>query len=510
MSRARPLLALACASLLGCQAILGLDEGKDRQTTSTTSSSSSTTTSSTSSTSSTTGGAGGAGGTGTTTTTGAGGMGGATTSTTGAGGGTTTTTTGSGGAGGTSSTSTTGAGGMGGATTSTTGAGGAAPSCADGLKNGGETDIDCGGGCPQACALGKACGAGVDCQSGDCFAGACGAVLLLAGGNAASVLGGELRPNGTWTTSVLGGATTFGPALAITSGSKGVGLIRENGTAALRAVTWSAGQWSAFSDVGPLVTTREQPSISAAGAGARAAFHGDNFKHYHASWNGLVWSPEAEAVGEGADQSAGPSPPQIAASPAFPAGAEATVVFIANAVNKPFARNRVAGAWAASQMVDGSATNFNLAPDVVAMTAGPELMMVWMRSDDQVLYSTRSNGVWSAGAVVPSAFTASRASLAALPGGGAILAFQGTDNFLYYALYAAGAWGAVLPFSAPNVPLAGSPSVTHGIGGATAEIAFAKSTDNIVYHARYIGGSWTVPVVVGGSNMSRVALASAP
>ena len=58
--------------------------------------------------------------------------------------------------------------------------------------------------------------------------------------------------------------------------------------------------------------------------------------------------------------------------------------------------------------------------------------------------------------------------------------------------------------------VASSPAVTHGVGGAVAEIAFAKSSDNIVYHARYLGGSWTVPVVVGGSNMSRVAIASAP
>jgi hypothetical protein len=385
-----------------------------------------------------------------------------------------------------------------------------APSCADGLKNGNETDVDCGGGCPNGCALGMSCTASVDCQTGDCFAGACGAVLLLAGGNAASVLGGELHPNGSWAINSLADATTFGPALAITSAGQGVGLIRASITGDLRAVTWSAGAWGAFNNVGPAVTTREQPSLSAAGAGARAAFHGDNFKHYFASWNGLVWNVQAETIGLGADQSVGPSPPQLASSPAFPAGAEATVAFIANGVNKPFARNRVAGAWDAAQMVDGAVTNFNLAPELVTLTAGPELMLVWMRSDNQVLYSTRSNGVWSAGAPVPSAFTAARVSLAALPGGGAILAFQGTDNFLYYTLYAAGAWGAVFPFSAPNVPLAGSPAVTHGVGGAVAEIAFARSSDNIVYHARYLGASWTVPVVVGGSNMSRVAIASAP
>ena len=43
----------------------------------------------------------------------------------------------------------------------------AAPSCTDGVKNGTETDIDCGGSCPD-CANGKGCLAGSDCQSGVC------------------------------------------------------------------------------------------------------------------------------------------------------------------------------------------------------------------------------------------------------------------------------------------------------------------------------------------------------
>jgi hypothetical protein len=42
-----------------------------------------------------------------------------------------------------------------------------APTCRDGARNGGETDMDCGGGCP-GCALGRACETGLDCQSGAC------------------------------------------------------------------------------------------------------------------------------------------------------------------------------------------------------------------------------------------------------------------------------------------------------------------------------------------------------
>ncbi len=41
--------------------------------------------------------------------------------------------------------------------------------CKDGLKNGTETDVDCGGSCPK-CASGKSCGAAADCASGYCNA----------------------------------------------------------------------------------------------------------------------------------------------------------------------------------------------------------------------------------------------------------------------------------------------------------------------------------------------------
>lgn len=44
--------------------------------------------------------------------------------------------------------------------------------CRDRVRDGFETDVDCGGTC-QACAAGKACGVAADCQSGGCDAGLC-------------------------------------------------------------------------------------------------------------------------------------------------------------------------------------------------------------------------------------------------------------------------------------------------------------------------------------------------
>jgi plastocyanin len=57
----------------------------------------------------------------------------------------------------------------GGATTGDAGPG----SCTDGLHNGAETDVDCGGGICPPCALTQACGGPTDCSSGVCNAGQC-------------------------------------------------------------------------------------------------------------------------------------------------------------------------------------------------------------------------------------------------------------------------------------------------------------------------------------------------
>ena len=50
-----------------------------------------------------------------------------------------------------------------------------AASCTDQVKNGAETDVDCGGGTCPKCANKKQCGAATDCASGVCSAGLCAA-----------------------------------------------------------------------------------------------------------------------------------------------------------------------------------------------------------------------------------------------------------------------------------------------------------------------------------------------
>ncbi len=49
----------------------------------------------------------------------------------------------------------------------------ATASCTDGVKNGTETDVDCGGSCTADCANGKLCSVAGDCSSGICTSGTC-------------------------------------------------------------------------------------------------------------------------------------------------------------------------------------------------------------------------------------------------------------------------------------------------------------------------------------------------
>ncbi|MEP7121605.1 MAG: lamin tail domain-containing protein [Byssovorax sp.] len=48
-----------------------------------------------------------------------------------------------------------------------------APTCTDGITNNGESDVDCGGPSCAKCDLGKTCNAGPDCKTGSCVAGMC-------------------------------------------------------------------------------------------------------------------------------------------------------------------------------------------------------------------------------------------------------------------------------------------------------------------------------------------------
>ena len=410
-----------------------------------------------------------------------------------------------------------------------------APTCFDGVKNGTETDTDCGGpACPK-CKDTQTCVVASDCKNGVCVGATCQAAtcsdgvqngletgvdcggpvcpicptVLLLGGSTAGVLAGELHPGGGWVTSTLGDNTTFGPSLTMNSAGQGVGVITSQANSEVHWTLWSAGTWSPLQLVQQGALARSQPFVDAnGGAVAHLIYQDNNFHYFYLAYaNG--WTPFPQGVGPGTTQSYGPVAATVAAL-----GSDATTAFINGAsmnVNFASARDRVGGAWQPRVDLAG-ASNFNVSPSIIALAAGPELMETYVRSDAQILFLTRTAGVWSAATPIAGCLTNDRVALAPLPGGGAIMAFRGTDTNLYWSVYTAGAWSVVAPFATPNVSVIAPPAVTHGIGGKTAEIAFVKGDGN-AYHARLAGGAWSLPVQVGGvagGALVGVALASSP
>jgi hypothetical protein len=367
-----------------------------------------------------------------------------------------------------------------------------AASCKDGVQNGDETGVDCGGSCAP-----------------------CPTVLVLAGGSQTAYVG-ELHPGGAWSTTALAGVTVDGVAVGALASGQAVGLLRftkpndPQDNALLYTVFTPASKggpsfWSPFTAIGPSVTTRGAPSLDGTGNIAQVVFHGMDYKHYYAAWSGS-WAPPAEAVGTGGGQSYGPSPASIASR-----GGDATVLFhsgASNPVNATTSRDRSAGAWQGTQQL-ATGANFNLGPVVCAPASGPELVAVWVRADNQIMAATRAAGVWSPAAAIANAFTLDRPALTALTGSGAMLAFRGTDGKLYASLFSNASFQAPMAIANPNVALSGTPAVAHGAGGATAELAYV-GTDGKGYHARFVNNAWQGVVPVGGSSLVSIAITSMP
>ena len=54
------------------------------------------------------------------------------------------------------------------------------------------------------------------------------------------------------------------------------------------------------------------------------------------------------------------------------------------------------------------------------------------------------------------------------------------------------------------------PALAAGVGGFDAEAGFINAADGKAYHTRLTGLTWSAPVLVGGSVLTSVAIASAP
>jgi hypothetical protein len=94
------------------------------------------------------------------------------------------------------------------------------PTCTDHIKNGNETDVDCGGGTCGPCQVGKVCALNSDCVSGLCQNGVCQSGTLLNGQACAS---GAQCASGFCADGVCCNTSCSGICMACTAAKKGSG-----------------------------------------------------------------------------------------------------------------------------------------------------------------------------------------------------------------------------------------------------------------------------------------------
>ncbi len=152
-----------------------------------------------------------------------------------------------------------------------------------------------------------------------------------------------------------------------------------------------------------------------------------------------------------------------------------------------------------------------LTPAIIAPSAGPDLMIVFVRSTDaRLLYTTRTGGIWTLPVQIDvNALTNNPPALAALPGGAALLAYRGQDGKAYWSRRPlGGSWTAPAAIAAPNVATPSAPAIAAGVGGVDAEMVFVDGATSTARHTRLTGTTWSAPAAIGGTGLTRAAISS--
>jgi hypothetical protein len=317
------------------------------------------------------------------------------------------------------------------------------------------------------------------------------------------MLGGEFHAVDPWMTASVVGLTMDPPAVALMGPSSGLGAIRASNGNQVQFATWNAGFWVPFAPIAPVITTRGRPAVAALNGAAHVIFQGENYKHYHAIFQGGVWNPMAAEVGPAGAQSFGPNP---AAAVALAGTSEVLIAFPGNDTNI-YVQSFTGGAWQAASGFNASGVT--LTPAVSTLGAGGDALVAFIGYSATTIYwVARTGGAWGVPALVPMALSNAPPALAPIAGG-AVLAFRGTNDGVYTSLFSSAAQAWSMPVALGNFKTLTPPSLATGISGADAEIAFVDSATGKALHARLSNMVWSATAVVG-DGVSGVAIASAP
>jgi hypothetical protein len=338
-------------------------------------------------------------------------------------------------------------------------------------------------------------------------------MAILAAG--ASSLAEAVYGHGQWSTaSVVSGGASAAPTV-IPFGSGYLASFVGTGAVNDLPLKWTAysGSWTAPAAIGAALG-QGTPALAAIGTTGHVVYWGSDSKFYHGTYSGSAWDAASDPVeAGGAAQSFGPSAPAAAAT-------GTTLVAVQSGSNGVVYDQAWTGSWQAATALAGSSVVSSLSPAITAMNGGTaELMEVFVHAGDAgsyyLEYSTRTTGTWSAPATVYAqgttiAYAGTTPALAALPNGGAILAWQGSSPaYPYVSTYsAAGGWTA--PVAASTDTLLSPPAVAPGVCGASAALAYVK-IGGVVEVVTVSGGTWGTPeAIAGATGMQWVAVAAVP
>lgn len=270
------------------------------------------------------------------------------------------------------------------------------------------------------------------------------------------------------------------------------------------------GYTSSWSTPAPIGSTGAQgtPAVAVTGSTAELVYWGGDGKYYLGTYAGGTWTGGSPVTPQGGTQSFGSSAPAAAA-------VGSSVVAVQSGTNGTlYDQTWTAGTWQAANAHSGTAVVTTLSPAVVALQGGTaDLLIVYISgATDLLFYTTRTAGTWSAPAEIygTTAYTGFTPTLAPLPGGGAIVVWQGGNNMAYTSTYAAGS-GWTAPAQIPSTAtVVSAPAVAPGVCGASAIVAYVL-TGGQVEVTSLTGATWSTPsAIAGATGMQSVAIATSP
>ncbi|MRG95299.1 hypothetical protein [Polyangium spumosum] len=395
-----------------------------------------------------------------------------------------------------------GAGGIGGAGGGSGGSGGIGGAGGIGGGSGGAGGSGGMGGCPVDPGLPGSCDA-PGCP-------ACPALVMFAVGAQGGITNRFQSKDGWTMETAHDEKSTDAPAFVILPGQKtGVAVLHSTDVVTkdrVRVSIWTeANGFGAVTNLGNNLTTRAMPSAAASSAAAHIVYQDVNDNRYwYAAFTAVGgFGPTNEEVKVGASTySLGDAAAAITVLGLDP-------VITNDGWNDPnlYTQRRAAGAWeAATQHVAGFDVD-DSTPAIAALSQGPELVVVFARATDkQLFFLTRTGGTWSTQPAEITGAKSTETALLALPSGGALLAFRdAATSKLNYSRFNGTSFSPVGVID--SAELVGRPALALGAGDAEAELVYVD-TDGRAQHLRLQAGTFGLPVLVGGTDLAGVAIAT--